>query len=55
MSDNEKNDMLIEWLLSLYRIKATSKEENSALDYEILSVETRLTLLGMTDFSKLKL
>ena len=54
MSDKEKIDMLIEQLVILYRIKASAKEENKVLNYEISVTEARLQAMGITDFSKLQ-
>lgn len=55
MTDNEKKDLLTEWLIGLYRIKAASKEDNPELDYQIKTLEFRLAGLGATNLDALKI
>lgn len=54
MPDKEKADMLIEHLISLYRVQKSLEEKNEVLEYEIRSTEARLKAMGLSDFTDFK-
>lgn len=54
MTIEEKRDMLLEFYGQLWRIKTFNKEENPELEYQLIMLEKRLSVLGVTDLSDIK-